>query len=164
MSNGKKCSQEGEANDGDDAHFQLRTSSTLLKHRTGPYKPACISRCKSAWRFSECDCLICQCSLKKVLSLQVILISSSDDPVPDVFAKQLTQKTGCEVKHLKEEKQVALEKLLKEKELVWKEVAYIGERATYQVEQTSISRKRSHSLKDSLNLFHRIHISHYWHL
>lgn len=61
----KKHSQEDEANDGDDAHFQVRTSSTLLKHRTGPYKPACISRCKSAWKFSECDCLICQCSLKK---------------------------------------------------------------------------------------------------
>ncbi|XP_027009764.2 N-acylneuraminate cytidylyltransferase A [Tachysurus fulvidraco] len=58
--------------------------------------------------------------------VEVILISSSDNPVPDVFAEKLKQKTGCEVRHLKEEKQVELERLLQEKELVWKEVAYIG--------------------------------------
>lgn len=79
----------------------------------------------------ESGCLIYHGSLKKILSLQVILISSSDNPVPDVFAEHLSKKTGCEVRHLKEEKQVELERLLKEKELMWKEVAYIGERAKY---------------------------------
>ncbi|XP_060758901.1 N-acylneuraminate cytidylyltransferase A [Neoarius graeffei] len=58
--------------------------------------------------------------------MEVILISSSDSPVPDVFAEQLSQKTGCEIWHLKEEKQVELERLLKKKKLDWKEVAYIG--------------------------------------
>lgn len=73
----------------------------------------------------------------------MILISSSDNPVPDVFAEKLKQKTGCEVRHLKEEKQVELERLLKEKELVWKEVAYIGEHA----EMRNMSRKRSILMK-----------------
>ncbi|TTR20085.1 N-acylneuraminate cytidylyltransferase [Bagarius yarrelli] len=58
--------------------------------------------------------------------MEVILISSSDNLVPDVFAEKLSQKTGCEVIYLKEDKQAGLERLLREKELVWKEVAYIG--------------------------------------
>ncbi|KAB5542139.1 hypothetical protein PHYPO_G00087990 [Pangasianodon hypophthalmus] len=58
--------------------------------------------------------------------MEAILLSSSDNPVPEVLAEKLSQKTGCEVRHLKEEKQIELERLLKEKELVWKDVAYMG--------------------------------------
>lgn len=58
--------------------------------------------------------------------MEVILLSSSDNPVPDAFAEKLSEKTGCKVRHLKEKKQVELERLLREKELVWKEVAYMG--------------------------------------
>ncbi|KAF7694235.1 N-acylneuraminate cytidylyltransferase-like isoform X1 [Silurus meridionalis] len=58
--------------------------------------------------------------------IQVILISSSDDPVSDAFAEKLYEKTGCKVKHLKEDKQVELERLLKEKRLKWKNVAFMG--------------------------------------
>ncbi|XP_046730053.1 N-acylneuraminate cytidylyltransferase-like, partial [Silurus meridionalis] len=57
---------------------------------------------------------------------QVILISSSDDPVSDAFAEKLYEKTGCKVTHLKEDKQVELERLLKEKRLKWKNVAFMG--------------------------------------
>ncbi|KAF4079544.1 hypothetical protein AMELA_G00179250 [Ameiurus melas] len=58
--------------------------------------------------------------------MEVILISSSDDPVPDVFAQTLSKKAGCKVRHLKEDKQGELKRLLKEHKLKWKEVAYIG--------------------------------------
>ncbi|KAF7694238.1 hypothetical protein HF521_007991 [Silurus meridionalis] len=57
---------------------------------------------------------------------KVILISSSDDPVSDAFAEKLYEKTGCKVTHLKEDKQVELERLLKEKRLKWKNVAFMG--------------------------------------
>ncbi|KAI5094163.1 N-acylneuraminate cytidylyltransferase A [Silurus meridionalis] len=58
--------------------------------------------------------------------IQVILISSSDDPISDAFAEKLYEKTGCKVTHLKEDKQVELERLLKEKRLKWKNVAFMG--------------------------------------
>ncbi|XP_036432884.1 N-acylneuraminate cytidylyltransferase A isoform X2 [Colossoma macropomum] len=61
--------------------------------------------------------------------MEVILISSSENPVPKPLADKLSQKTGCELRHLTEQKQLEVERLMKEKNLVWKEVAYLGMRA-----------------------------------
>ncbi|KAM9468284.1 N-acylneuraminate cytidylyltransferase A [Clarias gariepinus] len=58
--------------------------------------------------------------------IEVILLSSSDDPVPDVFVEKLYKKTGCKVRHLGKERKVELDKLLAKKKLKWREVAYIG--------------------------------------
>lgn len=88
---------------------------------------------------------------KKNMSPQVILISSSANPVPDVFAEKLSQRTGCKVIHLKGEKQVELERLLKEKKLGWKEVAYIGERAKYVSQWKRTSRNSKFSGFSGLN-------------
>lgn len=88
-------------------------------------------------KLHECGCLICHRSLKKPhqqqLSPQVILIASSDNQVISEFqlAQTLSKKTGCEVWCLKGNKKEELETLLEEKDLMWKEVAYIGERAKY---------------------------------
>ncbi|KAF7694236.1 N-acylneuraminate cytidylyltransferase-like [Silurus meridionalis] len=65
-------------------------------------------------------------NMLKNKKIEVILILSSDDPVSDAFAEKLYEKTGCKVKHLKEDKQVELERLLKEKRLKWKNVAFMG--------------------------------------
>ncbi|XP_072528714.1 N-acylneuraminate cytidylyltransferase A [Salminus brasiliensis] len=58
--------------------------------------------------------------------MEVILISSSENQLPAALVDKLSQKTGCELRHLKEQKQVEVERLIKEKKLVWKEVAYLG--------------------------------------
>ncbi|KAF5907960.1 N-acylneuraminate cytidylyltransferase, partial [Clarias magur] len=57
--------------------------------------------------------------------IEVILLSSCDNPVPCVFKEILCKKTGCKVKQLKKETKVELDKLLEKKELEWKDVAYI---------------------------------------
>uniref|UniRef100_A0AAY5F3J6 N-acylneuraminate cytidylyltransferase n=1 Tax=Electrophorus electricus TaxID=8005 RepID=A0AAY5F3J6_ELEEL len=49
---------------------------------------------------------------------------------PAKLIYKLSQKTGCVVMSLNEPKQVEVEKLMKEKKLEWKEVAYIGNDAT----------------------------------
>lgn len=60
--------------------------------------------------------------------MKVILIASSDNQVISEFqlAQTLSKKTGCEVWCLKGNKKEELETLLEEKDLMWKEVAYIG--------------------------------------
>ncbi|KAK1784356.1 hypothetical protein P4O66_019086, partial [Electrophorus voltai] len=61
---------------------------------------------------------------------EVILLTSSENPTLGRLTDKLSQKTGCVVMSLNEPKQVEVEKLMKEKKLEWKEVAYIGNDAT----------------------------------
>uniref|UniRef100_A0A3B1JBQ4 N-acylneuraminate cytidylyltransferase n=1 Tax=Astyanax mexicanus TaxID=7994 RepID=A0A3B1JBQ4_ASTMX len=58
--------------------------------------------------------------------MEVILISSSDNPIPVALADKLSQQTKCELRHFKEQRQVEVERLIVEKNLGWKEVAYLG--------------------------------------
>lgn len=62
----------------------------------------------------------------KKAELEVILISSSDNPIPAALADKLSQHTGCELRHFTEQKQVEVERLMKEKGMEWREVAYLG--------------------------------------
>ncbi|XP_076862800.1 N-acylneuraminate cytidylyltransferase A [Brachyhypopomus gauderio] len=59
-------------------------------------------------------------------NIEVILLTSSENPIPVTLADELHKKMNCEVKFLKEGKQVEVERLMLEKKLEWKEVAYIG--------------------------------------
>uniref|UniRef100_A0AAY5ETH1 N-acylneuraminate cytidylyltransferase n=1 Tax=Electrophorus electricus TaxID=8005 RepID=A0AAY5ETH1_ELEEL len=61
---------------------------------------------------------------------EVILLTSSENPTLGRLTDKLSQTTGCVVMSLNEPKQVEVEKLMKEKKLEWKEVAYIGNDAT----------------------------------
>ncbi|KAL6473571.1 hypothetical protein MHYP_G00171320 [Metynnis hypsauchen] len=65
-------------------------------------------------------------SMLKNEGMEVILIASSENPVPKPLADKLKLKTGCELKHLSKQKQVDVESLMKEKKLRWEEVAYLG--------------------------------------
>ncbi|KAL7857891.1 hypothetical protein AOLI_G00179930 [Acnodon oligacanthus] len=65
-------------------------------------------------------------SMLKKEGMEVILISSSENPVPKPLADKLAQKTDCKLMHLTEQKQMEVERLMKEKKLVWEEVAYLG--------------------------------------
>uniref|UniRef100_A0AAR2LXD8 N-acylneuraminate cytidylyltransferase n=1 Tax=Pygocentrus nattereri TaxID=42514 RepID=A0AAR2LXD8_PYGNA len=65
-------------------------------------------------------------SMLKKWGMEVILISSSENPVPKPLADKLSQKTGCELVHLTEQKQVEVERLMMKKKLAWEEVAYLG--------------------------------------
>ncbi|XP_035379659.1 N-acylneuraminate cytidylyltransferase-like [Electrophorus electricus] len=61
---------------------------------------------------------------------EVILLTSSENPTLGRLTDKLSQKTGCVLMSLNEPKQVEVEKLMKEKKLEWKEVAYIGNDVT----------------------------------
>ncbi|XP_030643792.1 N-acylneuraminate cytidylyltransferase isoform X3 [Chanos chanos] len=57
---------------------------------------------------------------------QVILISSKEDPVSKTLADKLAGHAGCKVMHGVEQRQAVVERLMKERGLVWKKVAYLG--------------------------------------
>lgn len=58
--------------------------------------------------------------------LQVIVLSSSDNPIPEEMAKKLKKQIGCEIRHNVEDKLLEVDKLRTDRGLVWKEVAYMG--------------------------------------
>ncbi|XP_076863082.1 N-acylneuraminate cytidylyltransferase-like [Brachyhypopomus gauderio] len=57
---------------------------------------------------------------------EVILISSSDDPVPRALAAKLAQKVGCTLRYSVVDKQAEVDHLLKDRNLQWEDVAYFG--------------------------------------
>ncbi|XP_041934540.1 N-acylneuraminate cytidylyltransferase A isoform X2 [Alosa sapidissima] len=65
------------------------------------------------------------CMLQKE-GVEVIIISSIDNPIPKVMVEKLSKQIGCEIRHNVEDKLSEVDKLRKERELVWKEVAYMG--------------------------------------
>ncbi|XP_062374672.1 N-acylneuraminate cytidylyltransferase A [Sardina pilchardus] len=58
--------------------------------------------------------------------VEVIVISSIDNPIPKVMVEKLSKQIGCEIRHNVEDKLSEVVKLRKERDLVWKEVAYMG--------------------------------------
>ncbi|XP_062861036.1 N-acylneuraminate cytidylyltransferase A [Trichomycterus rosablanca] len=65
-------------------------------------------------------------SMIQKAGMEVILLTSGDAPEPEKLAEKLAQKTGCTIRHLKKQKQAEVESLLEEKNLVWKQVAFMG--------------------------------------
>ncbi|XP_072529898.1 N-acylneuraminate cytidylyltransferase B [Salminus brasiliensis] len=59
-------------------------------------------------------------------NIEVILISSSEDPIPKALAEKLAQRAGCTLRHGVERKQPEVEHLLKERGLQWRDVAFLG--------------------------------------
>ncbi|KAL7857691.1 hypothetical protein AOLI_G00177930 [Acnodon oligacanthus] len=57
---------------------------------------------------------------------EVILISSSDDPVPKALAEKIAQDAGCTLMYGVERKQPEVEHLMKGRGLQWKDIAYLG--------------------------------------
>uniref|UniRef100_A0A4W4GM72 N-acylneuraminate cytidylyltransferase n=1 Tax=Electrophorus electricus TaxID=8005 RepID=A0A4W4GM72_ELEEL len=57
---------------------------------------------------------------------EVILMSSSDDPVSRTLAEKLSQQAGCTLRYMVEHKQAEVECLLKDRGLQWEDVAYFG--------------------------------------
>ena len=60
-----------------------------------------------------------------VTSDQVILISSSED-LTKALADKLSQRTGCEVRQLGKDIQGEAKAMMDDRDLGWKEVAYMG--------------------------------------
>uniref|UniRef100_A0A8C8FWV6 N-acylneuraminate cytidylyltransferase n=1 Tax=Oncorhynchus tshawytscha TaxID=74940 RepID=A0A8C8FWV6_ONCTS len=58
--------------------------------------------------------------------VEVILISSGEDPVTKALADNLSQRTGCEVRQLGKDIQGEVKAMMDDKDLDWKEVAYMG--------------------------------------
>ncbi|XP_064878164.1 N-acylneuraminate cytidylyltransferase-like [Oncorhynchus nerka] len=61
--------------------------------------------------------------------VEVILISSSEDPVTKALADNLSQRTGCEVRQLGKDIQGEVIAMMDNRDLDWKEVAYMGNEA-----------------------------------
>ncbi|KAI4903963.1 hypothetical protein NFI96_026413, partial [Prochilodus magdalenae] len=57
---------------------------------------------------------------------EVILIASSNDSVPKALAEKLAQRAGCTLMYGVEHKLPEVERLMKEKGLQWKDIAYLG--------------------------------------
>ena len=68
-------------------------------------------------------------TLPSSIHQQVILLTSSKDPVVQSLADKVAERTGCHVVKVGEEPQKDLEKTLKEEKLDWKDVAYMGKAA-----------------------------------
>lgn len=58
--------------------------------------------------------------------VEVILLTSSEDPVTQVLADKLAKKMGCQVMQVGAEPLDVLQPVLKKKNLEWKDVAYMG--------------------------------------
>lgn len=58
---------------------------------------------------------------------QVILISSSNDPVSEVLSEKLAERAGCVLRYRVQNKQAEAESLMKERGLQWGDVAFFGE-------------------------------------
>ncbi|XP_012694115.1 N-acylneuraminate cytidylyltransferase A [Clupea harengus] len=58
--------------------------------------------------------------------VEVIVLSSSDNPIPKLMGEKLSKQIGCEIRHNVEEKLTEVERLRKDRGLVWKEVAFMG--------------------------------------
>lgn len=61
-----------------------------------------------------------------VLLYQVVLLTSSEDPVSKALAEKLSSRMGCEVFPVGEEPLCDLEPLVERRKLQWNDVAYIG--------------------------------------
>uniref|UniRef100_A0A3B5AK03 N-acylneuraminate cytidylyltransferase n=1 Tax=Stegastes partitus TaxID=144197 RepID=A0A3B5AK03_9TELE len=61
--------------------------------------------------------------------VEVVLLTSSDDPVTHSLADKLTKTTGCQVMQVGAEPLNDLQPILKQKNLEWKDVAYLGKSA-----------------------------------
>ncbi|KAG9280760.1 N-acylneuraminate cytidylyltransferase B-like [Astyanax mexicanus] len=59
-------------------------------------------------------------------NIEVILISSSDDPVPKALAEKLARRACCTLRHGVDHKLSEVERLMKEKRLQWRDVAFLG--------------------------------------
>lgn len=60
---------------------------------------------------------------------QVVLLTSSEDPVAQALADRLAKRTGCQVMQVGEEPLNDLKSLVEQKKLAWKDVAYMGKAA-----------------------------------
>lgn len=58
--------------------------------------------------------------------VEVVLLTSSEDPVTQSLADKLAKRTGCQVMQVGAEPLNDLQPILKEKNLEWKDVAYMG--------------------------------------
>lgn len=60
------------------------------------------------------------------LHQQVVLLTSSDDPVAQSLADKLAKRTGCQVMQVGEEPLDDLTPIVEARKLDWKDVAYMG--------------------------------------
>lgn len=56
----------------------------------------------------------------------MIVLSASDNPIPKEMAEKLSKQIGCEIRHSVDDKLSEVDKLRNDRELDWKEVAYMG--------------------------------------
>lgn len=68
-------------------------------------------------------------TLPSVLLHQVVLLTSSEDPVAQSLADKLAQRTGCQVIQVGEEPMNDLRPIVEQRKLQWKDVAYMGKAA-----------------------------------
>lgn len=60
------------------------------------------------------------------LSRQVVLLTSSEDPVAQTLADKLAKMTGCQVVEVGEEPLTDLTAVVQARKLDWKDVAFMG--------------------------------------
>ncbi|KAI5089038.1 N-acylneuraminate cytidylyltransferase B, partial [Silurus meridionalis] len=59
-------------------------------------------------------------------NMEVILISSCDDPVSERLSEKLAQRAGCVLRYRVKNKRSEVKSLMKKRQLQWKDVAYFG--------------------------------------
>ncbi|XP_071393888.1 N-acylneuraminate cytidylyltransferase A [Centroberyx affinis] len=58
--------------------------------------------------------------------VEVVLLTSSEEPVSKELSDKLTQRTGCQIQQMGVELLGNVKKMMEERKLEWKEVAYMG--------------------------------------
>lgn len=61
---------------------------------------------------------------------QVVLLTSSEDPVAQLLADKLAQRTGCQVVQVGQDPLHDLYPVVEQRKLQWKDVAYMGKAGT----------------------------------
>ncbi|RVE60691.1 hypothetical protein OJAV_G00183720 [Oryzias javanicus] len=72
------------------------------------------------------EVILLNCSQDPIEPALVILLNCSQDPIEPALVKRLKENTGCEVLEVEGDLLVSLQRILKERKLEWKDVAYMG--------------------------------------
>lgn len=89
-------------------------------------------------------------TLPSVLLHQVVLLTSIEDPVAQALADKLAKRTGCKVLQVGMEPMDALNPMVEQRKLNWKDVAYMGKAAIpFKVVRCCVPQKSPYKIQHS---------------
>lgn len=112
-----------------DLSGRIRRGDGLYQHQRHHGHPHAAERRSGGWKLKHWGNWLGSHGLHTlpfVLLHQVVLLTSSEDPVTQSLADKLAQRTGCQVIQVGEELLCDLYPMVEQRKLQWNDVAYMG--------------------------------------